>query len=353
MASFTGATSRLEKETTPPVRAIAPDNKFKDKLKAFKTFEQEAVAPPPMSRCCICVQTLSVDIFISRRESEPVLSRPRNSVPQFKTSLTSSSSSSSFMNTMQNAKFFQQNSLGSEEAEEDNKAVEDALEESFNVLEDGIEEDEIEEAETLVFSADDFIPKSGSLAPPQEKPPPLPAGPPPAPPVEEETEIDKQEREIIETLEQEEQEHKRYLETLTASEERSSVSTQSIQSTLSTSKSWSAGVGAEAGGAGSRLQESQPNLLKPMKKEKETRDYSKHWLIQEAEQRRIAEAKQKQNLNLAHSSSSTGLEKIENINNNNSEYSGYNGEKRREHNVSDNIYANVDAANLNFNKNHR
>ena len=82
------------------------------------------------------------------------------------------------------------------------------------------------------------------------------------------------------------------------------------------------------------------------KKEKDTRDYSKHWLIQEAEQRRIAEAKQKQNLN--HSSSGSGLEKIENVNNNNS---GFPGDKRRDL-VSDNIYANVDASNLNFNKNH-
>merc|ERR1719471_1233384 len=57
---------------------------------------------------------------MSRRESEPVLGRPRQ-VAQMKTSLTSSSSSSSFMNTMQNAKFFQQNSLGSEEPEEEDK----------------------------------------------------------------------------------------------------------------------------------------------------------------------------------------------------------------------------------------
>ena len=320
MASFTGAAPKVEKEkeSSPPV---VSDNKFQDKLKAFKTIETAAAAPAPMSR----------------RESEPVLGRPRQT-PQFKTSLTSSSSSSSFMNTMQNAKFFQQNSLGSEEPEEEDKeAMEDALEESFNVLEGGKED--------LVFSADDFSPRADGSLPPAEKPPPLPAVPPP--PLhaqkEDETEIDKQEREIIESLEREEQEHKKYLETLNnppvaAVEQKSSVATQSVQASSSSTKSWSGGL---------KKTESQTVSMPVKKKEKEgQRDYSKHWLIQEAEQRRIAEAKQKQNLN--HSSSNSGLEKIENLNNNNS---GYGGEKRRDM-VSDNIYANVDASNLNFNKNH-
>jgi len=342
MASFSGTSNLVqvqEKEPSPVPRVR--DNKFQDKLKAFKTIETAATAPPPMSR----------------RESEPVLGRLR-AAPPFKPSLTSSSSSSSFMNTMQNAKFFQQNSLGSEEPEdEDSQAMEDALEESFNVLED------VKEAESLVFSADDFSPRNDGSLPPQEKPPPLPAAPPPPLPAgaEDETEIDKQEREIIESLEREEEEHKQYLEALTAPavsspvvEERSSVSTQSMQSTLSTSKSWSAGVGGAgsaggAAGAGPRRQESQGSLMPTKKKEKDTRDYSKHWLIQEAEQRRIAEAKQKQNLNHSNSTSTSSVEKIENYNNNNSEQIV---EKRREHVVSDNIYANVDASNLNFNKNH-
>merc|ERR1719180_388606 len=334
MASFTGGGAQTapkvekEKDSSPPTRPTVSDNKFQDKLKAFKTIETAAAAPPPMSR----------------RESEPVLGRARQTPPQFKTSLTSSSSSSSFMNTMQNAKFFQQNSLGSEEAEEEDKeAMEDALEESFNVLEGGKEE--------LVFSADDFSPRSelGSL-PPAEKPPPLPAVPPP--PLhaekEDETEIDKQEREIIESLEREEQEHKKYLETLNspaaaaATEEKSSVGTQSVQAST---KSWSGGL---------KKAESQSSMaVKKKEKEGGQRDYSKHWLIQEAEQRRIAEAKQKQNLNNHSSSSSSGLKKIENLNNNNS--GGYNvGDKRRELQVSENdIYANVDAgSNLNFNKNH-
>merc|ERR1719471_2275489 len=138
---------------------------------------------------------------MSRRESEPVLGRPRQ-VAQMKTSLTSSSSSSSFMNTMQNAKFFQQNSLGSEEPEEEDKeAMEDALEESFNVLEGDKEEQP-------VFSADDFSPRADGSLPPAETPPPLDQE------KEDETEIEKQEREIIESLEREEKEHKKYLQTL-------------------------------------------------------------------------------------------------------------------------------------------
>merc|ERR1719234_2383708 len=164
---------------------------------------------------------------------------------------------------------------------------------------------------------------------------------------EDETEIDKQEREIIESLEREEQEHKKYLETLNsppaaaAVEEKSSVGTQSVQAS---SKPWSGGL---------KKAESQSSMaVKKKEKEGGQRDYSKHWLIQEAEQRRIAEAKQKQNLNNHSSSSSSGLEKIENLNNNNSGYNG--GDKRRELQVSENnIYANVDSgSNLNFNKNH-
>jgi len=119
------------------------------------------------------------------------------------------------------------------------------------------------------------------------------------------------------------------------------VGTQSVQAS---SKSWSGGL---------KKAESQSSMaVKKKEKEGGQRDYSKHWLIQEAEQRRIAEAKQKQNLNNHSSSSSSGLEKIENLNNNNS--GGYGGDKRRELQVSENnIYANVDAgSNLNFNKNH-
>ena len=54
--------------------------------------------------------------------------------------------------------------------------LDDALEESFN---DILEDEKKVATEAVVFSADDFIPLTGTLAPPQEKPPPLPAVPPP------------------------------------------------------------------------------------------------------------------------------------------------------------------------------
>lgn len=310
MASFTGgpAAARPEaKEPSPPARAVITGNKFHDKLKAFKTIEETTVATPgpPMSR----------------RESEPALSRARQPAPP-RPSLAASSSSSSFMNTIQNAKFFQQNSLGSEEPEEeDNQAVEDALEESFNVLEDGGRSET--EAETLVFSADDFSPLApGGSLPPAEKPPPLPPQAPPAPPPQE-TEIDKQEREIIESLEQEEQEQKQYLESLTGGREGPGAGP--VEGPGAGPRPWSGGPARQ--GAPAR------------RKERESRDYSKHWLIQEAEQRRIAEANQKQNLPLS-SPPGGGFEKIENMNNNQSPAV----DKRREVAVSDNIYANVDVA---------
>jgi len=84
-----------------------------------------------------------------------------------------------------------------------------------------------------------------------------------------------------------------------------------------------------------------------MGSEASSKDYNKHWLIQEAEQRRISEAKQKQNPGAG---AGLNVEKIENINNNNGhEYHNY-PDKRVQNNVSDNIYANVDTSNITFSK---
>jgi len=388
LASFQESNS--SKETTP-VRTIKPDNKFKDKLNAFKTIETAVNEPPPPK---------------PRRESEPNIQTKPKGMPAYR------SSSSSFMNTLQNNKFFQENSLGSENDEDslspNDQLLDDALEESFNVLEDIKDEPK----ENVVFSADDFLPMTGKMAPPQEKPPPLPANPPPdlvdRKSSEEENEIDKQEREIIESLEREEKEHKKYLESITSGSaeiqtsirtnnssfssdthqvnnaaSHQSQSTQSHQPVIN--KAWppqsNKGVSPTVNGDLPKLNKTGPSQLQtrntgastvstsspekqlreepvsateppslhPKKKEKsEVKDYSKHWLIQEAEQRRISEAKQKQNLNIQNGQ----MEKIENINNNNlPDYQNSYGEKRV-HNISDNIYANVDPSNLNYNKNH-
>ena len=58
--------------------------------------------------------------------------------------------------------------------------LDDALEESFNdILEDSASQELGVTHSGVVFSADDFVPLTLTMAPPQEKPPPLPAVPPP------------------------------------------------------------------------------------------------------------------------------------------------------------------------------
>ena len=83
LASFQESNS--SKENTP-VRNIKPDNKFKDKLNAFKTIETAVNEPSPPKR----------------RESEPNFQTKPRGMPSYR------SSSSSFMNTIQNNKFFQE-----------------------------------------------------------------------------------------------------------------------------------------------------------------------------------------------------------------------------------------------------
>lgn len=88
--------SKTDKEQTP-VRLIEPDNSFKDKLKAFKTIESVASVREPSG---------TLGSKPTRRESEPSLAitKPKG-MPSYR------STSSSFMNTFQNNKFFQQVTL--------------------------------------------------------------------------------------------------------------------------------------------------------------------------------------------------------------------------------------------------
>ena len=86
LASFEDSRSGKDQA---PVRLIEPDNSFKDKLKAFKTIESSAESSGPARP--------------SRRESEPCLQNAKH-----KSALGYRSTSSSFMNTFQNNKFFQQ-----------------------------------------------------------------------------------------------------------------------------------------------------------------------------------------------------------------------------------------------------
>ena len=90
--------SKSGKEATP-VRMIEPDNSFKDKLKAFKTIENSSGEPAAAG-------ALAGNKPMSRRESEPALMMHNNTKPKGMPSYRSTSSS--FMNTFQNNKFFQQ-----------------------------------------------------------------------------------------------------------------------------------------------------------------------------------------------------------------------------------------------------
>ena len=94
------STTSSSKETTPVRTTIKPDNKFKDKLNAFKNIETAVNDPAP----------------IKRRESEP-----NNFPPKPKGMPAYRSSSSSFMNTLQNNKFFQEVSSCSRQGSNINK----------------------------------------------------------------------------------------------------------------------------------------------------------------------------------------------------------------------------------------
>ncbi len=87
--------------------------------------------------------------------------------------------------------------------DETSRDLEAALDESFKSIL-GEKEREAMKAKSAdgsaVFRDQDFAP---SLTPPAEKPPP-------PPPVADDAEVDKQEREIIASLEMEEREHKKY-----------------------------------------------------------------------------------------------------------------------------------------------
>ena len=93
LASFED--SKTGRDQTP-VRLIEPDNSFKDKLKAFKSIESNSESNLPAKP--------------SRRDSEPSLSL-QNTKPR--SGIGYRSTSSSFMNTTQNNKFFQQVKPGS------------------------------------------------------------------------------------------------------------------------------------------------------------------------------------------------------------------------------------------------
>merc|ERR1740128_856079 len=269
---------------------IQADNSFKDKLKVFKSIET------------------NVEVSVtSRRDSEPSLRLQSRTAAEYDPSLRlqnrtaaesesslrlqsrtaaesrntrTHSSSSALTNTMLNNKFFQQNSVSS--CEGDDQLLDDALEESFSKL---------EEKDKSVFSAEDFISSTERLAPPSEKPPPLPSNPPPLPPSQGSAAalLAKQEEEIIQTLEREEQDNiqRQGVSGDECIEESRAVYHHSRSSSIQEDP---------ATNHHSRQINTNKNEAEKQGKRKDEnmKDYNKHWLVQEAEQRRLAEAKSKQ-----------------------------------------------------------
>jgi len=203
------------------------------------------------------------------------------------------------------------------------KDLELALDESFrSILGNGNKENREVNSGT-VFKDQDFAP---TAAPPIEKPPP----PPPAANTADggkeldDSEVDKQEREIIASLEMEEREHKRY----TARKSSAAVQVQAYENTMvsssqnrshSTSSNSSSRTSSQQSSPRSHQQQQQQQYpqkqpqkqqqqqMVPKKKDSSSsqKNYNQHWLIQEAEQRRIAEMQQRGNQYQSNSKSSS------------------------------------------------
>merc|ERR1719189_2086907 len=175
----------------------------------------------------------------------------------------------------------------------------------------------------LVFSDNDFVGHPSMKAPPSEKPPPVP------PPIDSSSsnideEIDKQEQAIIASLEMEEREHKKYMETQekfrkiplpSGSSENKKLSGQLSQISNSLSSNERMMTSSTSQSSVKKISDSKNNMInnansamngnknnaqhqnkpeqsqiqaKKRSQQQEQKSYNQHWLIQEAEQRRLA-----------------------------------------------------------------
>lgn len=251
--------------------------------------------------------------------------------------------------------------LPHESDEEDNddsvdKMLDDALEESYrSVLEDSDNKNDSlgsQEDKNVIFKGDDFLPASVvRKAPPSEKPPPPPPSEPPMvkkeepprqikvskpPTVLDDEEIDKQEQEIIASLEMEEKEHKKYMETVQAmktvppppkTEEKSmrkSSSLSPLPDDYPSQKMSSSISQPQLANSAPTTKTQIASKKRPSEGGNQKSYNSQHWLIQEAEQRRLAEFQQprvnKQPISPATSSPASSLKSqtspvYENLNN--------------------------------------
>ncbi len=203
--------------------------------------------------------------------------------------------------------------------------LDDALEESYRSV---LETENLSSADNSLISSaipEDSPRKNGpnsTKLPPTEKPPPPPTEPVSASVVRNH-DIDRQEQEIIASLEKEEREHKKYMDTVNAMRNLSPTSTTGSESNTSGAGSGKI-VGqpqpfgkksmsptfrnvspALSGSSDTRPQ--APIIAKkksssaipsangePLTGQPVRSSYNQHWLVQEAEQRRISEQQMRQ-----------------------------------------------------------
>ena len=163
-----------------------------------------------------------------------------------------------------------------QELDDVDQLLDDALEESYRAIEDH-----------------NSGPPSSSLGPPTEKPPP--------PPTEEEhaknqrnleltvqdQDLDKQEQEIIASLELEEREHKKYMDRRTSGALSPNGEIKASSSPFESKTSPTFRNVSPALSSDSKKKSEQPSSQQQASAGRSS--YNQHWLVQEAEQRRISE----------------------------------------------------------------
>ncbi|XP_040563922.1 uncharacterized protein [Lepeophtheirus salmonis] len=333
---ITNNNTNMSSSTMKSSNPVPPDETFRQKLESFKEKEiekEEAKYIPPKK---------SITDFLNP--------------PDLQNSLGSSGGGVMSSGSSHNISSYSSQDV--EDEDDVDKLLDDALEESYrSVLEDdspyhqssnhpnsphNISSSSSTSAKS-VYSFEDFSPSSG---PPKEKPPPPPTEPPPGSNTPhssshnysssfhstvknrgnvdspdyrqerihevvkdemnnrakmDEEEMDKQERDIIASLEVEEKEHLKYMESVSSMKNISlNSNSHNIPITTITSSTTNISGPIQKSASSSHKQHSplhnkhNPYEDSPKKKSQNSseRNINNHWLIQEAEQRRITEMQQ-------------------------------------------------------------
>ena len=242
LEAFTSGKIDEIEDTANAKRIVEPDNTFRQKLQNFRKISEPQPEP-----------------------EQPPGPKPKLSYKN----LIGNNFSESNARTLNDTDDHDESTNNQEELDDVDQLLDDALEESYRAIEDS------------------GPPSSND--PPTEKPPP--------PPTEEEhaknqrnleqsallvqdQDLDKQEQEIIASLELEEREHKKYMDRRTSgalSPPNTEVKTSEISPTF---RNVSPALSSD-----SKKKASQP----PTQAQAGRTSYNQHWLVQEAEQRRISE----------------------------------------------------------------